>query len=188
MRTLIVQQWVTADGIAAEEDGGLGFVTVDPFSEASDPAWEAELTGFVDSVDTMLLGATTYAQAAAYWPTATDQGEYGEKVNSLAKVVASTSLEAAPWGDLPAASITADAVATVRELKEQPGGDIWLWGSLRLMHSLLDAGVVDEVRMLVCPVSLGAGTRLFQQRHDLRLLEASAFANGLSLVRYAVTA
>src|SRR4029453_3305489 len=159
MRKLIVQQWVTVDNIAAEEDGGLSFVTVEPFSEKTNPAYKASVMGFIDSVDTMILGANTYAQAKDYWPNADEQGEYGEKLNNLAKYVASSTLDDAPWGDFPVATVTRAPAATLRELKEQDGKDIWLWGSLTLMHSLLDDGIVDELRMLVCPTSRGKGTR-----------------------------
>ena len=186
MRKLVVQQWVTVDNIAAEEDGGLGFVSGEPFSEKSDPAFKAEIMGFIDSVDTMILGANTYDQSKGYWPHADDQGEYGEKLNGLTKFVASSRLDEAPWGDFPAATVTRDPVATVEELKGRGGKDIWLWGSLTLMHSLLDAGVVDEVRMLVCPSSRGAGRRVFTDRRDLALVEATAFGNGLALLRYAI--
>jgi dihydrofolate reductase len=134
----------------------------------------------------MMLGAITYAQSKGYWPYADDQGEYGEKLNDLTKFVASSKLDDAPWGDFPAATVTRDPVATVRELKEQSGKHIWLWGSLKLMHSLLDAGVVDEVRMLVCPVSRGKGTRVFEDTRDLQLVEATGFDNGLVLLRYAI--
>ncbi|MGC7100826.1 dihydrofolate reductase family protein [Amycolatopsis lurida] len=109
--------------MAAEEDGGLSFVSGEPFS---------------------------------------GKGEYGEKLNKLTKFVASSKLEEAPWGGFPAATVTRDPVATIRELKEQDGKDIWLWGSLTLMHSLLAAGVVDEVRLLVCPETRGKGTRVFR--------------------------
>jgi dihydrofolate reductase len=186
MRKLVVQQWVTVDNIAAEEDGGLSFVSGEPFSEKTDPAFKASVMGLIDSVDTMMLGATTYAQSKGYWPYADDQGEYGEKLNDLTKFVASSKLDDAPWGDFPAATVTRDPVATIRELKEQSGKHIWLWGSLKLMHSLLDAGVVDEVRMLVCPVSRGKGTRVFEDTRDLQLVEAAGFDNGLVLLRYAI--
>jgi dihydrofolate reductase len=92
-----------------------------------------------------------------------------------------------PWGDFPAATVTRDPVATIRELKEQSGKDIWLWGSLTLMHSLLDAGVVDEVRLLVCPTTRGRGTRVFEDSRDLELVEATSFGNGLALLRYEIT-
>lgn len=186
MRKLIVQQWVTVDTIAAEEDGGLSFVSGEPFSETDTSPFKTSVMSFIDSVDTMLLGATTYLQSRDYWPHATEQGEYGQKLNNLDKVVASRTLDDAPWGDYPAATITRDAVATVRELKAREGKDIWLWGSLTLMRSLMDAGVVDEVQMRVCPVSRGKGTRVFEGRQDLRLLEATPFDNGVVLLRYAL--
>ncbi|MBB5854195.1 dihydrofolate reductase family protein [Amycolatopsis umgeniensis] len=186
MRKLIVQQWVTVDNIAAEEDGGLGFVSGEPFSEKTEPAFKASVMGFIDSVDTMILGANTYAMSKDYWPNAEEQGEYGEKVNNLTKFVASSKLEDAPWGDFSAATVTRDPAATIRDLKEQEGRDLWLWGSLTLMWSMLDAGVVDEVRMMVCPVSRGKGTRVFQDRRDLKPVEATAFENGVVLLRYAV--
>jgi dihydrofolate reductase len=186
MRRLVVQQWVTVDNIAAEEDGGLSFVSGEPFSETTDKAFEARLMALIDSVDTLILGANTYAQSKDYWPYADEQGEYGEKLNNLTKFVASSTLGDAPWGDFPAATVTRDPAATIRELKEQSGKDIWLWGSLKLMRSLVGAGAVDEVRMLVCPASRGQGTRLFEDRQDLRLLEATSFDNGIALLRYEI--
>ena len=185
-RKLVVQQWVTVDNIAAEEDGGLSFVSAEPFSEKTSSAFKSNLMGFIDSVDTMILGANTYAMSKDYWPYAEDQGEYGEKLNNLARFVASSKLDDAPWGDFPASTVTRDPVATVQELKTQNGKDIWLWGSLQLMHSLLDAGVVDEVRMLVCPSSRGKGTRVFEDRHDLKPVEATLFDNGVTLLRYGI--
>jgi dihydrofolate reductase len=186
MRKLIVQQWVTVDNIAAEQDGGLSFVSGEPFSEKTTPAFKASVMGFIDSVDTMILGANTYSQSKDYWPKADEQGEYGEKLNNLTKFVASSTLDDAPWGDFSAATVTRDPAATIRQLKEQSGKDIWLWGSLKLMHSLLDAGVVDQIRMLVCPASRGKGTRVFEDSQDLKLVEATSFDNGVALVRYEI--
>ena len=81
-RRLIVQQWVTVDNIAAEEDGGLSFVSGEPFSETTNKAFKASVMGLIDSVDTMILGAHTYVQAKGYWPYADEQGEYGEKLKT----------------------------------------------------------------------------------------------------------
>ncbi|SEU43848.1 dihydrofolate reductase family protein [Nonomuraea wenchangensis] len=186
MRKLIVQQWTTVDNIAAEEDGGLSFVSAGPFSTTNDMAFKERVMGFVDAVDTLVLGANTYAQSTG-WATAEDQGEYGEKLNNLTKFVASSKLEKAPWGDFPAATVTRDPAATVRELKQQGGKDIWLWGSLTLMNSLLEAGLVDEVTLLVCPVSRGKGRRVFEDRQDLKLIEATSFDNGVAVLRYEIT-
>jgi len=186
MRKLIVQQWVTVDNIAAEEDGGLSFVSVEPFSDKTNPAYKAAVMGFIDSVDTMILGANTYAMSKDYWPNAEEQGEYGRKLNNLTKFVASSKLDDAPWGDFPAATVTRDPAATIRQLKQRAGKDLWLWGSLNLMHSLLDAGLVDEVRMLLCPTTRGRGTRVFTDQHDLTLVEATAFDNGIALQRYGI--
>jgi dihydrofolate reductase len=184
MRKLIVQQWVTVDNVAAEEDGRLTFVSVQPFAVSNDDDFKASAMAFIDGVDTMVLGAKTYAMARDYWPTADDQGAYGERLNRLAKVVASTRLRDAPWGTFPAATVTSDGVATVRELKRREGRDIWVWGSLSLMRSLFAADVVDEVQLRVCPTTRGSGTRVFEDRRDLRALEARTFDNGVVLLRY----
>ena len=185
-RKLIVQQWVTVDNIAAEEDGGLSFVSAEPFSDATQPEFKETLTGFIDAVDTLILGANTYHASKDYWPHAEEQGEYGEKLNNLTKYVASSKLDAAPWGDFPAATVTRDPAATVRELKQERGKDLWLWGSLTLMRSLMDAGLVDHVQMLVCPETRGKGTRVFEDRRHLKLLEAKGFDNGIVIMRYEV--
>jgi dihydrofolate reductase len=186
MRKLVVQQWVTVDNIVAEEDGGLSFVSGEPFSETTNKEFESSVMGLIESVDTMILGANTYNQSKDYWPYADDQGEYGRKLNELTKFVASSKLDDAPWGDFPAATVTRDPVATIRELKEQSGKHIWLWGSLTLMRFLLDAGVVDEIRMLVCPETRGKGARIFEDRQDLKLAEAKPFENGVVLLRYEI--
>ena len=86
-------------------------------------------------------------------------------------------------------TVTRDPVATIRELKEQGGKELWLWGRLSLMHSLLDAGVVDEeARKLVCPASRGTGTRLFEDRRDLELelVEATPFENDVVLLHHEI--
>ncbi|MGC7101024.1 dihydrofolate reductase family protein [Amycolatopsis lurida] len=187
MRKLIVQQWVTVDNIAAEEDGGLSFVSAEPFDdEVTDNPFQNNMMGFIDSVDTMILGANTYNASKDGWSNAEEQGEYGRKLNNLTKFVASSRLGEAPWGDFPAATVTRNPAATISELKERSGRDIWLWGSLTLMRSLLDAGLIDEIRMLVCPVARGKGTRLFEDRQDLKPVEATLFENGLTLLRYEI--
>ena len=186
MRKLIVQQWATIDNIVAEADGGMSFVTAQPFEETTDQGIKASVMEFIDTVDTMIIGANTYAMSKDYWPHATDQGEYGEKFNNLTKFVASTNLKEAPWGDFSPATITSDPVDTVQKLKQQDGKDIVLWGSLTLMKAMFKADVVDEVQMRICPTSRGKGTRLFTDQRELRLIEAKPFENGVVLLRYGV--
>jgi dihydrofolate reductase len=184
MRKVIVQQWVTVDNIAAEEDGGMSFVTVQPFAVSRDEDFKADAMDFIDTVDTMVLGANTYAMAKNYWPTAEDQGVYGEKLNRLSKIVASTKLRNAPWGAFPAATITHDPAATVRDLKQTRGKNIWLWGSLTLMQTMFDADLVDEVQLRVCPTTRGKGAHMFKDGRDMQLIEAKSFANGIVMLRY----
>ena len=184
MRKFIVQQWVTVDNIAADENGGLSFVTVSPYARPGDEDLGAAALEFIDTVDTMILGATTYAMGKDYWPTAHDQGEFGEKLNNLTKFVASSSLKDAPWGKFPAATVTPDPVATVRELKAQDGKGIWLWGSLKLMQSMFEAGVVDELHLRVCPTTRGKGVRMFAERYDMQLVKARSFEHGVVMLHY----
>lgn len=183
MRKLIVQQWATVDNIIAEEDGGLSFVNAQPFTESNEDV-KASAMEFINTVDTMIIGANTYAMSRDYWPIAEDQGEYGEKLNRLTKYVASAKLNDAPWGSFPAATVTSDPIATIQELKQQNGKDIWLWGSLSLMTSMFDADLVDEVQLRVCPTSRGKGVYMFKDQRDMDLIEAKSFKNGVVLLRY----
>jgi dihydrofolate reductase len=102
----------------------------------------------------------------------------------MTEMVASTKLRDAPWGTFPAATITHDPVATIRELKQQSGKDIWLWGSLTLMQYMFDADVVDEVQLRVCATTRGKGTYMFKDPRDMHLIEAKSFENGVVLLRY----
>ncbi|GAA1442248.1 dihydrofolate reductase family protein [Leifsonia poae] len=185
MRKLIAQQWVTLDNIVAEDDGGLGFVSGEPFDDSKSTPFRDSSMDLINSVDTMILGANTYRQSTG-WATATDQGEYGRKLNELTKVVASSTLDEAPWGDFPAGTVTSEPEATIRDLKQQDGKHLWLWGSLSLMQSLFDAGLIDEVRLLICPTTRGTGHRFLHDRQDLCLIEATGFDNNVVLLRYEV--
>lgn len=186
MRELIVQQYVTIDNIAAENDGGMSFVGEYGVSwlEARDLSFKAEALRFMDEVDTMLLGATTYKLFAAGWPENSEQDEFANRLNSMQKYVASRTLTEAPWGAWPAATITADPAATVRELKQADGKDIVLWGSLTLMRDLVGENLIDEYYLRICPATRGEGVRLFDAWQDLTLLEAKSHDKGIITARY----
>ena len=182
MRRLIFQEYVTLDGYAAGPDGGLEFF--DTIAGQSD----TDNLALLDNVDTMVLGAETYRLFAAFWPTAASAGELiAEKLNALHLVVVSTTLQSAPWGAYEPGLVVRDLDA-VRAIKaEQDGKDLILWGSITLFHSLLHAGLVDEVQLRICPILLGAGKSAFPaggQPVDLDLIEARPWAKGGVLVRY----
>lgn len=178
MRPLIFQEFVTLDGFAAGPGDDLGF-----FETVTDQDDRDNLE-LLESVDTMLLGATTYRLFVDYWPTATD--ELAPRLNELRKVVVSSTLESAPWGEWEPGEVVTDAVGAVTALKNEDGGGIVLWGSISLFHTLLIAGLVDEVQLRVCPVVLGAGKPVFPAAAvSLELLEASPWATNGVLLRYA---
>ncbi len=189
-RKLVVQQFVTADNIVANPDGSMDFVDAQPFAKSNDEAFKAEAMAFMDTVDTMILGANTYNMFVGYWPTAAKngEGEFADKINQLTKYIASTTLTDAPWGDdtSAAASVTADPVATIKDLKQQDGKDIVLWGSLTLMRSLFKAGLVDEIQLRICPTTRGEGTRLFDSRHELELIETKPYEHNMVVSKYRV--
>ncbi|MFC6163001.1 dihydrofolate reductase family protein [Kribbella jiaozuonensis] len=187
MRRLIFQEYVTLDGYAAGPDGGLEFF--DSIADGGDA--DDDNLQLLESIDTMLLGAETYKLFASYWPTdaAADQ-PVAPKLNSLRLVVVSTRLESAPWGSYEPGLVVRDLDA-VRALKaEDTGKDIILWGSIMLFQSLLQAGLVDEVQLRICPILLGAGKSAFPDSDSpvqLELIEARPWADGGVLVRYRPT-
>jgi dihydrofolate reductase len=165
MRKLVVQQFVTLDGYAAGPAGELDFVTetgaaADP---TSGPFVEDQLA-FIESLDTILLGAVTYRMFVGYWPVQTTETQaIADALNATPKVVFSSTLESAPWGGWdPARLVSGSAPEEVRRLKAEPGKDMVVWGSLAVSHSLMREGLVDEYRLQVCPVVLGRGKRLFE--------------------------
>ena len=153
MGRLIVEQIVSADGYAADADGGIGFFeAVDGFEET-----DREQLAWLEGVDAILLGANTYRMFAEYWPIADPAVEpVAEPIARLPKHVVSNTLERAPWGDGEIEVLRGDAAASVTRLKERFDATV-LWGSLQLADALLEAGLVDELRLRIVPVLIGAG-------------------------------
>lgn len=185
MRKLIVQQYMTLNGYGAEEDGGMSFVASEPFGKSDDKVRNDAL-GFIEGIDTMIIGRNTYEMFKDYWPNTTEEGEFADKLNMLKKYVGSTTLSKAPWGTYEPAEITEDAVRTVQELKQQDGKDIVLWGSFSLMNAMFEASMVDEVQLRVCPATRGTGTRIFDRTHELKLKKCESFENGIVMLCYDV--
>ena len=140
----------------------------------------------LDEIGVLLFGRVTYELMASYWPEADDDDfAVAERMNSLPKVVVSTTLEEADWNNTRV--VSENVVEEVSELKRQPGDDLAIFGSSKLTVSMLEAGLVDELRIIVNPILLGDGHSLFAGLADdseLRLLDTRAFENGNVLHRY----
>jgi dihydrofolate reductase len=142
----------------------------------------------LDEVDTLLFGRVTYEGMAAYWPT--PQGEQDDprvaaRMNGLSKIVVSRTLDKAEWANTRL--IKGGVAEELTKLKQQPGNDIAILGSSDLTVSLLQMGLVDEVRIMVNPVVLGAGNSVFRtadERIGLDLLKSRSFDSGNVLLCY----
>lgn len=200
MRKLIVSIHSTANDV----------VTGPPSDETNFMVWampgieDYSNGSFLESladVDTILLGRATYEDLVRKWPKVKEWPDVtdvalriGEKVNTTPKVVVTSTLpeESLAWGDFdpPTRLAGTDVEDQIKELKHDEGGDIIMFGSPTLVQSLTNAGLVDEYRILVHPVIVNYGRRLFENldgRTDFRLISADKFEHGAILVKYALT-
>jgi dihydrofolate reductase len=186
MRKVILQDFVTLDGLAAGPDGSVDFI---PAATQGDQSFGRQQLSFIDSIDTILLGRVTYEMFASYWPEVTsgEDKPFADKLNAIPKIVFSKTLDAAPWGKWDAAKVVSNSASDeVAKLKTKPGKDMILWGSLSVAESLMDAGLIDEYRLVVCPTVLGNGRPLFRGVSlDMRLTKSSAFDRGTVQLIYA---
>jgi dihydrofolate reductase len=186
MRKLIVQEFVTVDGLAAGPEGEVDFI---PAATEGDSGVAENQMQFIDTVDTIVLGRTTYDMFAGYWPTASgDDKPFADKLNAIPKLVFSSTLERAPWGSWEEGTISRDDPREeIARLRQRDGKDMVVWGSLTLVESLAKAGLVDEYQLWLLPVVLGGGRPLFGEgvgSIDMGLLEAKPSDRGATLLRY----
>ncbi|QDY77075.1 dihydrofolate reductase family protein [Streptomyces qinzhouensis] len=167
------------------------FVSLDGVAEAPEewhfPYLDKEMGAAVaqmqSEADTLLMGRLTYETFASTWPNRT--GPMAAALNGIRKLVASTTLTEAEWNNTTV--IDGDVVAFLKDLKQQPGGNINLSGSISLTRTLLEAGLLDELRLMVHPIVLGTGKRLFTEdasRVPLRLTSSATFATGVLDLTY----
>lgn len=180
MRKVILQEFVTLDSLAAGPNDSVDFV---PASNEGDQSFGRAQLAFIDSLDTMLLGRVTYTMFAGYWPNVTsgEDEPFAEKLNALQKIVFSKTLDRAPWGKFEEGTVVrTNPAEEVAKLKQQPGKDMIVWGSLSIAHALIDAKLVDEYRFVVCPLVLGSGRPMFRQSRplDLKLVSATSYDRG----------
>lgn len=185
MRKLIVQEWLTLDGYAADKDGGLFFVESKQLNKYAD----YDVLKFLESIDTILLGAVTYKLFVEFWPAATtDEEIIADKLNETDKIIFSNTLTNAPWGKWKDATVmSGDAAETIRKLKQQEGKDMILWGSISLAQSLMKENLVDEYHINICPLIIGQGRSFFPNDIpviDLELLEMKKYDSGLIVLKY----
>ena len=131
-----------------------------------------------------MLGRVTYEGFAASWPSMEEStGDFGRKMNSMPKFVASRTLTGAQWN---ASIIEGDVGAEVARLKEQDGGDLLIYGSGRLVDELTRLGLIDEYRLIVYPVLVGSGKKLFETVPEttLRLVESTVTEPGVAVLTY----
>jgi dihydrofolate reductase len=190
MGQLVVQQFVTADGFATNTNNEFNAYE---WLEGGTAEFDQNQLKWLDSVDAMVLGASTYRMFVEYWPTPASAGEIiAPALNGLRRFVFSRHLEKAPWGDLPKATIeSGDAVEAIRRIKREIQGTIVLWGSLTLSEAFFAAGEVDGVRLIVMPIAIGAGRSVFPAGQDptlLSLLSARTYDAGLVELEYSLRA
>ena len=185
-RKIIATQYASIDGVIEDpvgmEKSGLG-AWVEPYHRG--PAGDAFKIEELKSADAMIYGRRTYEGFAAVWPEVNDLDGFATLMNTMPKYVASRTLESADWSN--SQLIKGDLVEAVTGLKSRPGRDILIYGSASVVHKLLPAGLIDEVRIMTYPVVLGRGIRWFPEGRgmSLKLLETRTFGDGIILTRYA---
>ena len=178
MRKVIVSEFVSLDGVMEAPDQWHF-----PFSNEETGKYKFDE---LFASDALLLGRVTYQGFAAAWPSMTDEEGFADRMNSLPKYVVSTTLEEPlEWNN--STLIKGNIEEEVSELKRQPGKDITIVGSGTLVRSLLRDDLLDELRLMVHPIVVGSGKRLFKDGSDtkvLRLVETKTFGSGVVVLIY----
>jgi len=182
---IIVSENVTLDGVVQDPAGGEGFRHGGWVGQIGGRGAEAAKVALDEALGTeaMLLGRRTYEFLASRWPSRS--GALADRLNSKAKYVISSTLRAPVWSNTTV--LTGDPVSEASNLKQRLAGDIVVAGSFQLVHVLLEHELVDELRLMVYPVVLGIGKRLFAETSDkkpLRLVGNRTVAGDLALLTY----
>lgn len=184
MRKVIVSEFVTLDGVMEDPGGAEKF----EHGGWTRPFWGGEIGKFkLDELfagDALLLGRVTYQGFAAAWPSRTDAAGFADRMNNLPKFVVSTTLKEVGWNN--SRLIRGNVAEEVSKLKQRPGQDILVAGSALLVNTLMQHDLVDEYRLLVYPVVLGSGKRLFGDARNttLTLVETKTFSSAVVLLCY----
>jgi dihydrofolate reductase len=147
----------------------------------------ADLGSQMDTEGAMLMGRVSYQEWASYWPTSTDE-PYASHINNMPKYVVSTTLDDVQWGKWEKPTLIKGNLAKeINKLKQQPGKNIGVGGSPTLVRSLLQEGLLDEFKLMIHPVIVGKGKRLFTEDVDLKrlqLVDSKVTGTGVVIVTY----
>jgi len=184
MGKIIVTEFVTLDGVA-EDPGGSEGTARGGWAFKVSRGTEGDKFKLDETMgsDALLLGRTTYEGFAAAWPTRT--GEFADKFNNMPKYVYSSTLTDPAWTNTTV--VRGDLGEVVARLKQAHERDIVVHGSTQLAQALIDRGLADEVRLMVFPLVLGTGKRLFGPTTDmkrLRLTSSQAVGEGVAVLTY----
>jgi dihydrofolate reductase len=186
MGRIVVTEFISLDGVIEDPGGAEGYEHGGwTFQFNAGPEFETFKFEELQASDAQLLGRVTYDGFAKAWPTMEGTGEFGEKMNSMPKYVVSTTLEQPEWNNTTV--IRGDVAEEVRKLKERYERDILIAGSARLVQSLIEQDLVDELRLMVFPILLGTGKRLFGDTSDakrLQLAETTPLGDGVTILTY----
>ena len=188
MGRIVVTEYISVDGVVEAPSGTEAFERVgwiDDFTRG--PEGDKFKVDETMASDALLLGRVTYEGFAAVWPRV--QGEFADKFNSLPKYVVSETLSKPDWSNTTV--LSGDVVENVTDLKKQYAGDIVVHGSPRLAQTLIEHDLVDELRLMVYPVIVGAGKRLFADTSTskkLQLAKAKTVNDGVHILVYRLAA
>jgi len=186
MRNIVVSEFVSLDGVVEDPGGAEKFKHGGwSFKIRDDKIPKYKLDEVLAS-DALLLGRVTYEGFAKAWPSVKDDVGFADKMNNMPKYVVSTTLKKLDWNS--SRLIKANVAEEVKKLKQHPGKDILVYGSGKLVNTLLQHDLVDELRLMVHPVVLGSGKRLFDEPAEtmkvLKLAESRTFPSGIVLLSY----
>jgi dihydrofolate reductase len=185
MRKLIVTMWVTLDGFISGPNDEMDWVLGD------DEEMGNYEYGIVDRADTLVLGRKTYQDFSGYWSNVPNNPDasawevgYANRVNPLRKIVFSRTLEKAEWENTKV--LKAIVPGEIEKLKQESGKNMVIYGSSTIIQALTNPGLIDEYQLLVHPVVLGEGKRLYEDwsKTKLKLMDTKKFGSGVVLLTY----
>jgi dihydrofolate reductase len=186
MGKLVISENVSLDGVVQDPNGDEGFTRGGWFLAIGDrdrEAWAKVELDEVQAADAVLLGRRGYEWFAARWPSRS--GAFADRLNTMPKYVVSSTLTDPAWNN--STVLKGDPVEAVSKLKHEHTGDIVVYASFQLLHSLMEHDLVDEVRLMIYPIVIGAGVRLFGETSDkypMRLLGSETVGDGLVHLTY----